>query len=125
MITFSPYECHTEPLFLKTKILNIFQINQYMNGIFVYKFMNFLLPSIFSNLFVVNTAIHSLNTRNKNAIRLPACKLTGSKHTVSYVGGKIWNELPDDVKSSLNINTFKHVLKTHLLAISSDMSAHY
>ena len=125
MITFSPYKCHTEPLFFKTKILDIFQINQYMNGIFVYKFMNSLLPSIFSNLFVINTGIHSINTRNKDAIRLPKCKLTGSKHTISYVGGSNWNEFPDDIKSSLSIYIFKRTLKSYLIAKSSNISAHY
>jgi hypothetical protein len=52
LICFKSYTDHSEPLFLDLKILNIYKINDYLCGIFMYRF-NYCqnLPDFYSNYF--------------------------------------------------------------------------
>ena len=65
---------HTEPLFNQCKVLNIYKINIYCTGVFMFKFYKSILPDIFSGMFVQQKYIHLHNTRNKQFYCLPACK---------------------------------------------------
>ena len=50
LITFKSYLEHTEPLFHKLKILNIFKINDYLSCLFMYRIKYFQnLPEFFNN----------------------------------------------------------------------------
>ena len=40
-----------------------------------------------------------------------------SQKCLSYLGPFIWNDLPNDVKLSNNVKTFKHKVKKTLLAL--------
>ena len=40
-----------------------------------------------------------------------------SQKCLSYLGPFIWNGLPDDVKMSNNVNTFKHKVKKSFLTL--------
>ena len=47
IITCSPYRAHTEPLLLANRLLSVKEINMYVNGIFMYNYVNENLPEIF------------------------------------------------------------------------------
>ena len=114
LITFSSYRSHTEPLFKETKILTLYQINYFMNALFVYKFINNELPHIFNDMFVFNHCIQLRQTRQSSHIRLPSFNIQATKHTLRYKGGHIWNNLPGSIKCAKSIGEFKRQLKHYL-----------
>jgi hypothetical protein len=51
-MNFKSYFEHTEPLFQKLKILNIFKINDYLSCLFMYRFKHLQnLPEFFNGYF--------------------------------------------------------------------------
>ena len=54
---------------------------------------------------------HSMNTRNNNiSIELPKCKLEFAKHSFYYMGAKIYNGLPIEIRN-IDDDSFYKVLK--------------
>ena len=52
LITFKSYSEHTEPLFKKLNLLNIYKINDYLTSLFIFQFYNMNnMPEIFNNFF--------------------------------------------------------------------------
>ena len=49
--------------------------------------------------------------RSKFKLEFPFRKSNAGQKSLSYLGPKIWNSLPSELKSSNNINTFKHKIK--------------
>ena len=72
IITNSPWNTHAPPIFIKLGILTVFNINKLQTACFMYKVMNNLVPSLFVNMFTVNSAIHNYNTRQKNNLHVPS-----------------------------------------------------
>jgi hypothetical protein len=104
IISNSHYLCPSKPLFEKYNVLNIFNIYHEEMAIFMYKYRHDLLPRSFDGAFIYHHENHSYNTRNKDDFKLPLQK--GLK-TVFSIGPKIWNQLPEDIKSSSTLYQFK------------------
>ena len=87
LMTFKSYLDHTDPLFITLKLLNIFQINNYLTSLFMYRY-NCLkdLPGIFSNYFVTNDKIHHHNTRNSKKIHKIYLRTNYIKHMLCSKG---------------------------------------
>ena len=67
--------------------------------------------------FIVNSENYSINTRQSTNLHLPQANLAIYKKGVYFVGIKIYNSLPSDIKNfSNNPKKFKTVLKTFLYA---------
>ena len=49
--------------------------------------------------------------RSKLKLEFPFRKSSAGQKSLSYLGPKIWNSLPSELKLSNNINTFKHKIK--------------
>ena len=58
----------------------------------------------------IYTTTSQNNTVTRNSLKLlqPLRTKALSQKCLSYLGPFIWNGLPDDVKLSNNVNTFKH-----------------
>ena len=59
---------------------------------------------------------HPVNQRrptrkSKFKLEFPFRKSSAGQKCLSYLGPKIWNSPPSELKSSNNINTFKHTIK--------------
>ena len=69
--------------------------------------------------------MHRTTNKNNTVTRNSSLKLFQplraekglSQKCLSYLGLLIWNGLPDDVKLSNNVNTFKHKLKKAFLRL--------
>jgi len=112
---------HSEPLFKDCKVLNIFQINSYGIGVFMFKYYKSLLPNIFDNMFLKHCNVHVQNTRYNQFYRLPICKTERKRNSISYQGAYIWNEYvlkkDIDVDAFNTVLVFKKTLKHRLLAM--------
>ena len=75
---------HTKPLFSLFKLLNVYQLNQYQIGCFMFKCLNqsFSLPSQFLQYFSYNKDVHHYNTRNAAKIHIKKVRTTTRKLTL-------------------------------------------
>ena len=111
----APYKAHTAPLFLKMNILPLNKIYIYCISLFMYKYINGILPKIFDNLFICNKDIHKYYTRQFNKLHIPKVNLSGSKKSISNEGVIIWNFVSDKIVYNCSLLTYKHNLKNYLL----------
>ena len=72
--TKSNYLAHSAPLFSRLKVLDIYRINSFHVGNFMYKYQNCLLPSTFLELFPTSSQIHKYNTRSASDLRPHKCR---------------------------------------------------
>ena len=64
IMTFSHYLAHTEPIFNDLPLLPFHKFFLYSTGIFMYKYSINCLPLSLCKLYVKNSIVHQLNTRN-------------------------------------------------------------
>lgn len=69
---------------------------------------------VFSNASLFSTNIHNYNTRNKNDLAIPFHKLALFEKSIKFLGPKIFNILPNLVKDSTCLGSFKRTLKAFL-----------
>jgi hypothetical protein len=68
------------------------------------------------HLFVINTKIYTINTRQSINLHLPSVRLTKCKKGVYYMGTEISNHLSHNIRELSNdVNNFKLVTKNFLL----------
>jgi hypothetical protein len=114
LITFKSYSEHTEPLFKKLNLLNIYKINDYMTSLFMFQFYNMNnMPEIFNNFFKTNNEIHHHNTRSSKKLHKTYTRTNYMKHTLSNKGVEIWNNLNEDLKSIKFYQSFKKQAKIY------------
>ena len=64
IMTFSQYDAHSKPLFMKLHILDLQKLIVHRIALMMYKHSVQLLPVPVSNLFTKNSSIHRYNTRS-------------------------------------------------------------
>ena len=71
----------------------------------VFKALNGLSPPYICKLFSIQNSITRGNGKN---VVIPSVRKTFSGlHSFKYYGAQLWNELPDDIKSSQSLSIFK------------------
>ena len=115
IISYSQFHAHTAPLLQKFDILNIYQLNQYFVGIFIYRSLHHELAKSLCNMFVRN-----VNARNSFNLRSKYYKKKISQQSIKIAGPKIWNNFPKECKISNSINSFKSSLKRFLTKLDDD-----
>ena len=69
LITFKSYSEHTESIFKKLEILNIYQVNDFLTSLFMFRYFSLKnLPEIFVNYFITNNEVHHHNTRKSSQL---------------------------------------------------------
>ena len=76
----------------------------------VTKFFNGTAPAYSAEIFHPAN-LGRITRRSKFKLEFPFRKSTAGQKCLSYLGPKIWNSLPSDLKSAENPNTFKHKIK--------------
>ena len=76
----------------------------------VMKFFNGTAPAYSAEIFHPAN-LGRITRRSKFKLEFPFRKSTSGQKCLSYLGPKIWNSLPSDLKSANNPNTFKHKIK--------------
>ena len=58
----------------------------------------------------------NINTRQAySRLIKPLRKTNMGLNSLSYLGPSLWNKLPENIKQSSSLNTFKHEVKEHFL----------
>ena len=101
----------TNSLFVKNRILPLSQCLTLNSAKVIWKAANSLLPDTVSNLF---------NQRpNATSFHLPYRRITTTQDCITYRGVQAWNKIPEDIRSSLSIQSFKNKFKESLLSTLS------
>ena len=115
IITFSPYLCHTDPIFKDLNLLPISKLVTQRIGLLMFKYSIHSLPSVIEDLFTCNTSVSNHNTRNKSKLRQPRSNCEYMYRNISFTCVYIWNKIQDHVNVYSTYSTFKDVLKSFLL----------
>ena len=100
---------HSDPLFLKYKILKINDLVDFNQAIFMYKYTHKLLSASFENIFKkLGNFERSLN------YQLDILKMCSLQYLPSSALLKRWNNLPLDLKRSNSLSIFKNRLLNSL-----------
>ena len=94
--------------------INWLPINERVNQricVTAYNFFNGTSPIYMSDIFTLKKV--TKNTRNSlHRFDIPLRKTNVGQSALSYLGPKLWNNLPIDVKLAKNRNIFKHKMKS-------------
>jgi len=103
------YESNYEQLLVKANKPTIEIRKLKFLTIEIFKTINNLNPSFMKEIFTLNT--RGDFTRNKLVVKTQRTKKYGT-NTLRSLGPQIWNNLPNDLKNTDNINTFKILVKS-------------
>ena len=79
----------------------------------VYKCMNNLTPDYLRKKFQRRSEIHQRDTRQKNNLSLPKCRLTIGQKAFAFCGTKIFNPLPKFIRDTKSLSGFKKIIFKH------------
>ena len=109
------FRAHSNPLFLNHRTLKVSDIYSLQLGIFMHQSISNNLPKSFQNMFMLNSQIHSYQTRHSDDFHIPCVYSSKSINCVSFQGPKYWNSLNDNIKRCRSPYMFKRKLKNILL----------
>ena len=101
-----PYNEHTNDYFKSMEILKVKEI--YQQRLLLFMFSNYNITAF--------SEIHAHNTRNRNDLILPQVNRTRTQSSLFYQGVKLWNSLPEDIRSIQYVGAFKNSIKCHFLS---------
>ena len=99
------YLSHTNGLFKSCSILKLKDIYNLQLGVHMYK------NRCNSNF----QRSHGYNTRGCQTLVPNFSRLTLTKHAISSNGPAFWNSLPEEIRNSNSVTTFKRNLRTFLI----------
>ena len=68
----------------------------------------------------MNFDVNGYDTRGSDMdLYLPTLRKEAYRNNFMYMGGKLWNELPEFVQNSINVDSFKCNHKIYILVINS------
>ena len=119
IITFAPFgNIDVDSIYKYLNIPKLNDIFELETGKFIYKFQNGLLPTKdIANHFELRNAnvVHSYNLRDRGIkMKTISFKSTHGEKSIQCRGAKIWNTLPEEIRSSASINIFKTQYKPYL-----------
>ena len=79
----------------------------------IYKYFQNNVPEYIHDIFTKNMTKY--NTRNSNMLKRPPCKTSKGMKAISYIGPKLWDDLPICLKQKQSISTFKHDFKRYYI----------
>ena len=115
-ISNSHYRCHSEPLFYKYEILNVYDSYKLEVGVFMYKFYVNVLPKPFDDFFTKRSDIHNYHTRNNSDYNQTRNRKVFTDQAVRTTGPILWNALNDHIKNVNSIKQFRKKLKHSLIS---------
>ena len=65
----------------------------------MYKCINKLAPDYLADKFVQRSHIHNRNTRSRNQLDIPRCRISTGQRSFVYRGTQLWNSLSYDIKN--------------------------
>ena len=106
---------HVTPLLKELHWLPVEQRIIFKILLLTFKALNNLCPSYVSDLLETYKPTRSLRSSSKNLLVVPRSQLKSyGDRAFSVCAPKLWNDIPEIIKCSVNLKTFKRNLKTYL-----------
>ena len=104
-----PPRTNADNLYLELDVLPVKKIFVYAISIFMYKYMNGMLPELFRDMFTPISDIHSYDTRQaKNKKLFVSFKSTSrGQQSITYIGPHVWNFILSKINPICSIGSFK------------------
>lgn len=92
---------------------NVAQRRDYFTALQVFKGLNGMAPDYINDLFTYVRDINTRQTRNAaaNNLYVPKVNKHVFKQSLQYNGAMIWNSLPDNFKTTTDLDTFKSLVR--------------
>lgn len=116
LISNSPYNAHTNPLFKAFSILKLKDITTLNVASFMYLYTKCQLPETFKHVFKLNSEIHQHNTRQSQNYHTVSRKTKLSQFSISSMGPLIWNTYKKFLDNCKTIYKFKKIMKEELIS---------
>ena len=106
----------TQTLYSDLNLLKINEMHMHQVAVLIYKHSKDMLPPIFDKIFNpdIGRCPRSLNRRNMLFTTTSSNRAHGTLLFNNYCC-KLWNQIPNNIKHSMSINTFKGQIKTFLM----------
>ena len=127
MITgnFDYINCRGIGLVKSLNLYNICDRRDYFLTILMFKAIHGITPTYLSDRIVMNFDVNSYDTRGSDMdLYLPTLRKEVYRNIFMYIGGKLWNDLPEFVQNSTNIESFKHNYRMYKRITSSWQDRH-
>ena len=111
-----PPSSSSKPSFYENSILNIYQTNDFLIAIFMYKYANNLLSHSFKNFFTRSSDIHSYCLRSADKYRPEVSRTMLKKCSLKFSGPRIFSSIPITITSSKSTSIFKSTYKSYILS---------
>ena len=95
--------------------LNVEKLITYDWAIMVHKILAGICPENLKGKFTRRSQITKYETRKINDLQIPKTRLEVSKKRLSYVGAKVWHDIPNDIRNVKSTYLFKKQMKSYLL----------
>ena len=104
-----PPRTNADNLYLELDVLPVKKIFVYAISIFMYKYMNGMLPELFRDMFTHISDIHSYDTRQaRNKKLFVSFKSTSrGQQSITYIGPHVWKFILSKINPICSIGSFK------------------
>ena len=99
----------------KIEILNVYDLNVNIVGVFMYQCLFEPVIDVFDNYFCTNRDIHGRETRNADALYVPYGRLDVRRSSIKIHGSDLSYTLPPYIHNSESSNVFKIRLRNYLI----------
>ena len=91
----------------------------------IFKVIHGIAPTYLSDRIVMNFDVNGYDTRGSDMdLYLPTLRKDAYRNSFMCMGGKLWNDLPEFVQKSTNIEPFKHNYRMYKRITSSWQNRH-
>ena len=73
------------------------------------------MTSLFNEVFMKVLESSSSLTNSYQKLQQSSDKTSTGQNTLPFIGPALWNTVPEEIKRTTNLNTFKHNLKKYCL----------
>ena len=116
IISFSPYNSPTKPIFEHLEILPFKKLVFHRIGLQMYKYEYCIIPVALQYLFTKNSSVHEYNTRNRNKLRPAIAKHVYRDKDFRFISVHVWNYISENISIDVSFPTFKKSLKLFILS---------
>ena len=123
--SFDYINCRGIDLVKSLNLYNIRDRRDYFLTILMFKAIHGIAPTYLSDRIVMNFDVNGYDTRGSDMdLYLPTIRKEVYRNSFMYMGGNLWNDLPEFIQNSTNIESFKHNYRMYKRITSSWQNGH-
>ena len=82
----------------------------------MHKILNEQCPEILQRNFTKRSQVSKYETRRANDLQIPRPRLEMTKKSFSYKGAKVWNDIPNNIRTVESAKLFKKQVRNYFVA---------